>query len=247
MPKSSARRVASSRANGAQSKGPVTPDGKSRSSQNARLHGFCAEIMVLSTEDRPQYDQLYQAHILRFQPVDDIELHLVEKMVNAMWRERRAWYIETEALESKLVSQSKWIDNWNEKSPAAQTAIAFASVFPESPIDRYETRMSRLYDRARKSLLELRKSQPIPVLPKEPSPTIEHPPAQSPAPDLPATVPPARTTDHDSLTPASAITPTCEPSRSPSHQCRAFEHKRNAHRFTINRPYKSINTLAAKW
>jgi hypothetical protein len=183
----SRRKLESARANGAKSKGPKTPEGKARSSQNAIRHGLCAKSIVLSTEDRDEYEKLYTAYLLRFQPADQVETGLVETMINATWRERRSWSIETESLERKMVRARDWIDDWDDLSPAAQTAIGFDNVFPSSPIDRYETRMSRQYDRARKALMELRKSHPIAILPKEPSPEIDHLP-QQPAP-VPAPAP----------------------------------------------------------
>lgn len=179
------RKLASARANGAKSRGPKTPEGKARASQNATRHGLCSPTLVLSTENRDEYDALLRAHLVRFQPSDQIETCLVQTMVSAMWRERRSWSIETESLERKMAKASPWVPDWNDLSPAAQTALAFQDVFTESPLGRYETRMSRQYDRARKTLMELRKSQPVGILPKEPNPEIGQLPNEAADPPVP--------------------------------------------------------------
>ena len=43
------------RANGAQSRGPVTPQGRAASSRNSLRHGFTAASMVLPTESRQDF------------------------------------------------------------------------------------------------------------------------------------------------------------------------------------------------
>jgi hypothetical protein len=47
---SSIRKIESSRANGALSRGPVTESGKQISSQNARRHALLARIVLLENE-----------------------------------------------------------------------------------------------------------------------------------------------------------------------------------------------------
>ena len=83
---SSIRRTISSRANGALSKGPITPAGKSRSSKNAIRHGLMAKCVVLDSESREGFDSMHSEFVARFAPTDNVELGLVEEMFSAFWR-----------------------------------------------------------------------------------------------------------------------------------------------------------------
>jgi hypothetical protein len=58
---SSLRRVQSSKATGAPSKGPVTTAGKERSSLNAIRHVLCAKCIVVKGESRDNFPILLQA------------------------------------------------------------------------------------------------------------------------------------------------------------------------------------------
>ena len=80
---SSNRRKKSSRANGAKSNGPSSPEGKKRSSRNAVQHGLLAQCLLLTGEDAKNFDILVQNHDRRFQPADGIEFGLVEEMCAA--------------------------------------------------------------------------------------------------------------------------------------------------------------------
>jgi hypothetical protein len=51
---------AASRANGARSRGPVTPDGKDRASRNSIRHGLLARAILLEGESRERFNQLVQ-------------------------------------------------------------------------------------------------------------------------------------------------------------------------------------------
>ena len=92
---SSIRRINASRANGAFSIGPVTPEGKARSAANATHHGLLARAAVLDTEDAEAFQALLDAFLLKFQPADPVEEALVEEMTAYTWRMRRCWAIET--------------------------------------------------------------------------------------------------------------------------------------------------------
>src|ERR1700683_5012603 len=87
---SSLRRIRSSKANGALSKGPSTPAGKQRSSLNAIRHGLCANCIVLDHESRENFLILLQQHTDRFQPANQVEFGMIEEMCAAHGRQRRA-------------------------------------------------------------------------------------------------------------------------------------------------------------
>jgi hypothetical protein len=80
---SSLKRILSSRANGARSRGPTTPVGKQASSLNAVRHGLLAKCVVLTNECRENFDILLAQHLDRYRPADDVELSVVEEMASA--------------------------------------------------------------------------------------------------------------------------------------------------------------------
>jgi hypothetical protein len=84
-----------SRRNGAKSRGPITSEGKKRSSQNSVKYGLSARTVVLCTESQELFSQLEQGYIDALQPTNLLELHLVQHIAVAEWRIRRAYIAET--------------------------------------------------------------------------------------------------------------------------------------------------------
>jgi hypothetical protein len=105
MYKSSMRRIRSSRANGARSRGPRTLQGKARSSQNAIRHGLLSKCVVMAGESGQGFDALLQQHLARFTPGDGVDQGYVEEMVAAAWRMRRAWAMETRLFDDAVAEQ----------------------------------------------------------------------------------------------------------------------------------------------
>jgi hypothetical protein len=175
-------RAEASRINGAKSRGPKSVAGKQRSSQNALRHGFLAECVVLEGEDREVFDQTLAYHIEKFQPKDDVEQDLIDEMVAAGWRMRRLWWIET-----KLFNEAQ-----KDAPQSAEPLVAAFSRLAEGKqlhlLDRYESRLHKMYQRALKTLLDIRKSEEFSPEPNEPEPTppTEEIPQQ---PNEPETVP----------------------------------------------------------
>jgi hypothetical protein len=169
---SSDRRIQSSRANGAKSRGPVTPEGRARSSQNAIRHGFNAQTLVLGNESADEFEELLLIYIEYWQPADPIEMDLVEEMVAAKWRQRRMWGVETAAYDLRMEQQeAKVAVDCINIHAAGRQCIAIDSLINEANTValylRYESRMNRTYDRAFTRLEKLKNSQ------NEPNPDSE--------------------------------------------------------------------------
>jgi hypothetical protein len=204
---SSLRRVQSSRANGAQSKGPTTPAGKQRSSLNAIRHGLCAKCIVLDHESRENFLILLQQHVDLFQPANEVEFGMIEEMCAAYWRQRRAWSIETELLDKQIALQSG--ETGPERMAAAFDRLAASPTL--SLLHRYETRLHLMYQRSLRTLAMLRDVTP----PNDPSPISEPSP---PAADQPPPPPQAA----DSEAPRAAANADCN--RPPGSAAKTASH-----------------------
>jgi hypothetical protein len=80
----SADRLAANRANAAKSTGPRTPEGKSRSSQNARKHSFiAANFAVVRLEDLEAVANIRADLIDVYQPINSEELQAIERLALA--------------------------------------------------------------------------------------------------------------------------------------------------------------------
>jgi hypothetical protein len=159
--------IEASRANGRRSQGPVTPEGKARSSQNAYRHGLLAHTMVLRTEDKEAFGQYLDQHLEHWKPFDDVELNLVEEMVGAAWRGRRAAGMQTMVYDAEIAAiepsgcgGSDLVDAFNRL--AASPALGL--------FHRYETHYHRIYHRCITTLTKLQKARlSAPAAPAEPA------------------------------------------------------------------------------
>jgi len=182
--------IQASRANGRRSQGPVTPEGKARSSQNAYRHGLLAHTMVLRTEDKVAFGQYLDQHLEHWQPFDDVELNLVEEMVGAAWRGRRAAGMQTMVYDAEIAAiepsgcgGNDYVDAFNRL--AASPALAL--------FHHYETHYHRIYHRCIATLTKLQKDRlaapTAAELPNEPKPPVPNEPKPAEFPD-PIGVPP---------------------------------------------------------
>lgn len=176
---SSLRRILASQSNGTRSRGPLTPEGKRRASQNAVTHGLLARQIVMRDEKPEGLDAVMNQHLDRLQPADGLEFSLIEEMVAAHWRLRRAWALETRLLENEADAQP-------DADPLDRMANAFAALAAQPSLGllhRYQTRLHLHYQRALHNMLLLRAV----AVPNEPSPISGH----SPVVCLPADPPPS--------------------------------------------------------
>src|SRR5437764_489799 len=88
--------------NGARSRGPVTPEGKARTAQNATKHGLTGRTVVLNCEDASAYQQLLSACHEEWQPQTRTELDLVNDIAACRWRLNRILTLETAAIDLEM-------------------------------------------------------------------------------------------------------------------------------------------------
>ncbi len=152
MSMTSNRRAEASRINGAKSRGPITPDGKARSSQNSITHGLTARNPCLATENRQEYEQLRQTHIDHFTPSTPYELDIVDQLTAIAWRTRRAESIETALLDQEIDIRKPDIEKAFQTIDAPGLwAIGFKSLSghcnASQTLDRHQARLDRQYKR----------------------------------------------------------------------------------------------------
>jgi hypothetical protein len=91
----SPEQLAANRANAARSTGPRTPEGKTRSAQNARKHGFTASsVAVVRLEDLNEVAHLTEDLVNLYQPANSQELFAVERIALAQQAILRAARLE---------------------------------------------------------------------------------------------------------------------------------------------------------
>src|SRR4051794_5519305 len=74
-------RAESARINGAKSRGPITPEGKKRSSQNSVKHGLLSRRIAPLIDDRGEqldYEAYVAGFIEQYQPQTQTEVNLIE-------------------------------------------------------------------------------------------------------------------------------------------------------------------------
>ena len=90
------------RKNARRSTGPKTPEGKARSSQNARKHGLFARDTLLPGEDPEEFLQLTADLEQELDAGSGFERRLVRHIADTEWRMRRLVRLETGALMDQL-------------------------------------------------------------------------------------------------------------------------------------------------
>ena len=85
------KQLEAARANGAKTRGPISPEGKRNSSRNALRHGLLARTVVFPDESRERFAALLKAFCDELQPETPIEDLCAQKMAVSHWRQERLW------------------------------------------------------------------------------------------------------------------------------------------------------------
>jgi hypothetical protein len=156
----------SARTNGAKSRGPSTPAGRARSSQNSLKHGLNSAAIVLPSEDPSEFANLLAAYTAHLQPHGPIELDLVHEMAAAKWRLDRIAVIETQLFTEAIDHVEEYSDD--PLTPVQALASAFrrlANGNSLAVLHRAESRLTRSYSRALRNLLQLQRTRQSPPVP----------------------------------------------------------------------------------
>ena len=170
------------RINGMKAKGRKTPEGLAISAQNARTHGLTALKPLLSIEDEPAYDSLYDSWLAQICPRNNLERELVCDIVNVQWQTRRLYNSELAGLEMTIAERRELLDQtWESIAPAGRTYDAMEQLANKSKlpslINRQLNRLTREQDRLIDRVQRLRRDFP-PVV--DPLPAAEDAPANTP-------------------------------------------------------------------
>jgi hypothetical protein len=98
-------RLAANAANAQHSTGPRTPEGKTRSSQNASKHGLTAREVIIAAGEQEEFDDLLANYQAEVKPQGAIQQTLFNQLVAAAWNLRRIG-----RMESKLCGQASYQD-----------------------------------------------------------------------------------------------------------------------------------------
>jgi hypothetical protein len=143
------RKLAANRENAQHSHGPVTPEGKAISSQNATKHGLCGRFKVLAGENQAAFDELFNQFVKDEQPVGSVEVELVRRMAEYSWLRDRASRFQTACFHVA--------DPTPELTNAGKADIGFS---PElERFLRYQAHFDRGFSRASAELQKRRKER----------------------------------------------------------------------------------------
>jgi hypothetical protein len=155
---SSQRRQEANQANARLSTGPQTPEGKARSSQNARKHGLSAREVVIAPQDREEFEDFLAAHQDDLQPQGILEQDLFNQLVLAAWNLQRI-----SRLEAGLAQDGDPLT-----TDSAEAAV--------QRLARYHTRAERTFYRSLRELRALQTNRALRnALPADPEADPEAP------------------------------------------------------------------------
>jgi hypothetical protein len=123
-----------------------------RASANSTRHTLLAENLVLDEESKNVFALLHQEFIDRLNPTDGIEVCLVEDLASTVWRQRRLVAIETHLFKEAAAKRP-------EQTYLGRIGGAFSDLCrtPDMHLlDRYESRLHRMFQRTLKNLELLR-------------------------------------------------------------------------------------------
>jgi hypothetical protein len=118
--------------------GPRTPEGKSRSSQNARTHGLTAKILKIGEHDQPAFAELSSALRGELQPLGELESTLFDRILHAQWNLQKL-----ATLEGTLLAE---LDPFNADHTTALSRLSLYRSRTESSLYKAQAELRRLQE-----------------------------------------------------------------------------------------------------
>lgn len=88
------KQIAANKRNAQKSTGPMTEEGRRRSSRNALKHGLTAEQVTINKEEARQFQAFRDDVLANLSPEGAIEEQLAERIAICWWRLRRVYCLE---------------------------------------------------------------------------------------------------------------------------------------------------------
>jgi hypothetical protein len=139
------------------STGPTTPEGKARSSQNARKHGLTAAQFVIAAEDREEFEEFLAELQTEICPQGPLQQILFDQVVAAAWNLRRIRIMEAE-ITAQAASYADILNNPDLTAKLDRLA-------------RHNTRIERTFHRALREIKALQTDAAL--TPTLPAPMLE--------------------------------------------------------------------------
>jgi hypothetical protein len=155
----SLRQSEANRRNALKSTGPITPEGKERSSCNAVRHGLTAETVIAVLESSTDYEAFEATVISDYNAETAVERQLVLRLASVLWRLRRATSMETAIFDSATGNAHLLFRNKSTSAVDPKTTLADSylqiSAMPSFPLDRLARYESTLWRQARQIISTL--------------------------------------------------------------------------------------------
>ena len=140
----STAQIIANQANAKHSTGPLTPEGKARTAQNALRHGLTAKHLVIREDEREEFAQFQRSLLAELAPQGATETITFHELLHAAWNLQRFRRIEAE------ISTGLSADFTSLENAAALDRLT-----------RYQARTQRAYYRALDTLRSLQTNRAL--------------------------------------------------------------------------------------
>src|SRR5713226_4132119 len=174
--------INANRLNAQKSTGPMSPEGKARSSLNALKSGIDAWSHIIPGEDPAELETLTEQFLQHYQPADPVQLSLVDTLISTEWIQRRLRRIETQLWNFRVdildqgLTRAEFIDPSIQRNSPLGHAF-HAALDPFTRLQRRIDSTNRMFLRTLKALQELQATAASQSAQAAPATTFSEPPS----------------------------------------------------------------------